>query len=76
MAAEDWKAMMLQVSRQAGEHVPQETSMGIVNLDLLIGSLEEAFSICLQRDEGQSCPKEAGAGRRPAPARLASALLQ
>lgn len=33
---------------QAGEHLQQETSTGVVNLDLLIGSLEEAFSICSQ----------------------------
>lgn len=48
---------MLQVSRQAGEHVQQETSVGIVNLDPLIGSLEEAFSICLQRGRARAAPR-------------------
>lgn len=33
---------------QAGEHLQQETSTGVVNPDLLIGSLEEASSICSQ----------------------------
>lgn len=48
---------MLQVSRQAGEHVQQETSMGIINLDPLIGSLEEAFSICPQRGKARDAPR-------------------
>lgn len=47
----------LQVSGQAGEHVQQETSTGIVNLDPLIGSLEEALSICLQRGGAGAAPR-------------------
>lgn len=52
--AKTGKYETLQVSRQAGEHVQQETSTGIVDLDPLTGSLEEAFSICLQRGRARA----------------------
>jgi len=45
----DWKAQ--DAEDQLGrleEHLQQETSMNIFNLDPLIGSLKEAFSICSQ----------------------------
>lgn len=43
------KHELLRVSRWAGEHVQRETFTSIINLEPLIGSLEGAFSICLQR---------------------------